>query len=264
MRMFKDVHLVLRKDTNPQNEHLGVRDLCTQMCGTVEVRIARGLQTVFHILPGDVKKNHLQEGQKNARFLAFQRTKRWKTGMIMVSPNLEILLIRKHRKRSELDQSAQSDTRLHFTLQSIREKYLVIIGQCSIWSSSFYIVKRMVSIFLIKYFEIKQFFHRDSILNLRLLKLDDWSWRKHHYKQYCLRRNFPRQNTRSFFGNIRLRISDCFFVLTFFIWLTIFACFWKLLLSKCCDKSTVCSGFCVVDVDQNTIYPHQDHEQNNF
>ena len=50
MGRFRDTRFVLQISTNPQSKLFGVKETCTELCGTVGVWIALSLQTSSHRL----------------------------------------------------------------------------------------------------------------------------------------------------------------------------------------------------------------------
>ena len=47
MGKFRSTHFVRREITNPQNQHFGVQEICTELCGTVVVWITVRFPTFF-------------------------------------------------------------------------------------------------------------------------------------------------------------------------------------------------------------------------
>ena len=90
--MFKNTHFVLQESTNPQSKSFGVQETCTELSGAVDVWTTMSLQAFLLEL---YMVNLLQEGQKNARFLAISSTKRWKICNINVPPKFLISLMKK-------------------------------------------------------------------------------------------------------------------------------------------------------------------------
>ena len=131
--MFRQTHIVCQKVQSYKTSNL----LYKKRCGTVEVWSTVISHTIH---PKTERVNILYKRQKKTRFSLFYSKKRRRTWMILVDPKFEIFLIPNQIKKGRFDQVIHSESRLHFTVHSERQKDLET-GRRNTLSSNFCIVK---------------------------------------------------------------------------------------------------------------------------
>ena len=222
---FTDIHFVLQRSTHPQSKRFGVQEICMELSGSVDAWVN---SEPANILLRALKDERFSKRTEKCKILCNLKEKQVENLKDLDSPKFKIL--QKQMMQCGFARVTRSDTNPHFVVQSEKSNCWKI-GQCSIWSCRFRILKCNVSIngieslkkvhlFDIHYWEIartRQMTDQEDETSLGKFVFDDKNQEKKTW-------SFSRQTCS--------RSLIVFLSQLFVIFLIIFGWFWRIHLLK--------------------------------